>query len=305
MVHLAGKGGMWLEYLGGGGIRPEPERPMSSLPQAPRRRTVARPKLELGSAPPPRRNRSREFWAVVVSTCIHGAAMLLATLWLISNKDRRPGLLVGKFDAPHAEALAQIEGLNDPLSIERTERPSFDTRIMETPELESPITIEGEGAPSSAAEFPSGGGGGSTEVVQGVTLQVGDPQFTLVWDSKADLDLHVEEPGGTHIWWRNRKSNDGGLLDVDDSDGFGPENIYWNETIGPDGARTAGKGPPGIYKWYVRYYSGVKEELGFGYTPIATRWKVRVKNRGKETVYTGILRRPNEQSKVYSVRVGE
>lgn len=278
---------------------------MSTPPQASPRRPASRPKLDLDAGAPPARQRWRGFWATALSVVVHVAIMTLATFWIISHRERKVGLLIGQIDGPKAEELARIEGLGDPLTIERTERPSFDTRIMDTPELESPVTIGNEGKSGTGGDFPSGPGGGSTEVIQGVTIKVGDPQFTLVWDSKADLDLHVVEPDDTHLWWRNRRSNSGGLLDVDDSDGFGPENVFWNEGIGLDGRRTPNHGPPGEYKWYVRYYSGVKESIGFSYTPIATRWKVRIKNHGKETVHTGILRRPNEQSKVFTIRVGE
>jgi len=51
---------------------------------------------------------------------------------------------------------------------------------------------------------------------------VGDPQFTLLWDTKADIDLHVIEPGGKEIFWNDPKGKFGGELDVDNIEGSAP-----------------------------------------------------------------------------------
>ncbi|WP_028108893.1 YfaP family protein [Ferrimonas futtsuensis] len=48
---------------------------------------------------------------------------------------------------------------------------------------------------------------------------------TLTWGDQPDVDLHVFEPGGAHVYYRNPQGNDG-TLDVDDTNGFGPENYY-------------------------------------------------------------------------------
>lgn len=126
-----------------------------------------------------------------------------------------------------------------------------------------------------------------TETVQGVEVRVGDPQFTLIWDSPADIDLHVEEPGGSHIYWASRRGSQGGELDVDDIDGYGPENIYWTSAQGSHG-------PPGVYRWLVHYYAG-----NAGFAP-PTRWKVRLKHDGKTTIYQGRLNGIGDRSKIYS-----
>ena len=85
-------------------------------------------------------------------------------------------------------------------------------------------------------------------------MKVGDPQFTLIWDTDdVDLDLHVLEPGGKEIFWEDPKGDKGGELDVDNTKGFGPENVYWLvESDGPDSEKVKGPGPPGVYKWYRR-----------------------------------------------------
>ena len=146
------------------------------------------------------------------------------------------------------------------------------------------------GAPSQAgngdgfgvAKFGSGG-----ENINGVDVKVGDPQFTLIWDSRADVDLHVLEPGGSHIYWENRNGEKGAELDVDDVDGFGPENIYWVQ----------GKGPPGEYKWYVLYYGGL------GGVSVPTRWKVRIKHNGQVTTKEGKFTTIGQKSQVYSFKL--
>jgi len=75
----------------------------------------------------------------------------------------------------------------------------------------------------------------------------GDVKVTLTWDNYADVDLHVVDPSGTRIYWNHDYSSaTNGQLDVDDTNGFGPENIYWPK----DGA------PDGNYRVYVKHYSG-------------------------------------------------
>jgi hypothetical protein len=135
---------------------------------------------------------------------------------------------------------------------------------------------------------------GGTETVNNVSVKVGNPQFTLIWDSNVDLDLHVLEPGGSHISFEYRNGRRGGELDVDDVDGFGPENIYWG------GGLNKGNGPPGEYKWYVHYYGGAVSEFGRQVLKTPTRWRVRLKHNGTYKVFEGKLNAAGQQSKVYT-----
>jgi hypothetical protein len=74
----------------------------------------------------------------------------------------------------------------------------------------------------------------------------GDVQISLAWDNEADLDLWVTDPAGERIYYGNRSSASGGQLDVDDRNGFGPENIFWPE----------GEAPEGTYRVQLDHYSG-------------------------------------------------
>ena len=72
----------------------------------------------------------------------------------------------------------------------------------------------------------------------------GDLLVSLTWDTDdTDLDLFVIEPSGFVVY----PGDDEGPtaeLDVDDTDGYGPENIY----VPP------GEAAAGVYKVYVGYY---------------------------------------------------
>lgn len=75
-------------------------------------------------------------------------------------------------------------------------------------------------------------------------LGTGDLQVTLTWDlDDTDVDLFVIEPDGTVVGYYH-KHGPTAELDVDDVDGFGPENIY----VAP------GMAAAGVYKVYVGYY---------------------------------------------------
>ncbi len=70
-------------------------------------------------------------------------------------------------------------------------------------------------------------------------------RVVLSWDSDhTDLDLHVVSPDGEHVFFGNRVGKNGGALDVDVTDGYGPE-IY-----------AIPSPPPGNWQVYVNYYGG-------------------------------------------------
>lgn len=74
---------------------------------------------------------------------------------------------------------------------------------------------------------------------------------TLTWGSNPDLDLHVFEPNGTHVYYRNLVGISG-YLDRDDVTSYGPEHYYVScDTI-----------EPGTYRFGVNYYYGYSAETG-------------------------------------------
>lgn len=48
---------------------------------------------------------------------------------------------------------------------------------------------------------------------------------TLTWSGPGDVDLHVLEPSGRHVYY-NAKQGSAGYLDVDNTTGYGPEHYY-------------------------------------------------------------------------------
>ena len=65
----------------------------------------------------------------------------------------------------------------------------------------------------------------------------------LLWDTDGtDLDLHVISPDGQHTYYGNRRTGNGGALDIDVTTGYGPE-IYSTPTP-----------VEGTYLVYVNYY---------------------------------------------------
>lgn len=49
--------------------------------------------------------------------------------------------------------------------------------------------------------------------------------INLTWDGSGDVDLHTYEPNGQHVYYRH-PSGTTGYLDIDNTDGFGPEHYY-------------------------------------------------------------------------------
>lgn len=71
-----------------------------------------------------------------------------------------------------------------------------------------------------------------------------DMQVVLSWDtSGTDVDLHVVDPVGEECYYGHRLTKAGGKLDVDDTDGFGPE-VF-----------TLASAPKGKYQVRVKYFS--------------------------------------------------
>lgn len=124
--------------------------------------------------------------------------------------------------------------------------------------------------PVADAEAVLAGGGGSV-------------QISLTWDTTADLDLWVTDPAGERIYYGNRSSATGGVLDVDDTDGFGPENIYW----------PTNDAPVGTYTVQVDHFRGASP----------SPWRVTIVLSGRTQTFSGSVS-TNETDTVTTFTVG-
>jgi hypothetical protein len=117
--------------------------------------------------------------------------------------------------------------------------------VLVLPEFLRPPTAK-PGAGSGAGHgIPGGAGGGGGK--KGTPLGTGDVSFRIYWEPPVhDIDLHVIDPHGHHLWYRETACPCGGRLDRDDTTSGGPENIFWPK----------GKGPQGEYRYFALYYSG-------------------------------------------------
>jgi hypothetical protein len=259
-------------------------------------------------------------WAGSVS--LHAVFLLILGFWYFGSPSNAPiafdSRLAGSPNGvPEGDTLTG--GLNSPLPmplapIDEKEMSLVATPLtqMDTIPLEADLRFRTNKKPSAgggeANDNPGAGDGDGFglarfgeggEMIRGVSVKVGDPQFTLIWNTdQVDLDLHVLEPGGKEIYWESPKGDKGGELDVDNTKGYGPENVYWLvDAEGPGSEKVKGPGPPGVYKWYVVYWGG------FGGIARPTHWQVRVKHDGQVNVYHGKFKALNERSKIYTLNV--
>ncbi|HVR98355.1 MAG TPA: hypothetical protein VMW27_17200 [Thermoanaerobaculia bacterium] len=112
----------------------------------------------------------------------------------------------------------------------------------------------------------------------------GDIAFRLLWTGTSDLDLYVEDPAGSCIYFLGRRSESGGILDIDCNAGeenMCPqpiENVYW----------PTGTAPPGTYKFWVNTNSLLPSEV-----PIPFELQLL---RGRKVVWrhTGVIQKYEE-----------
>jgi len=71
--------------------------------------------------------------------------------------------------------------------------------------------------------------------VNGVCVGTGIISVTATWTVEGDGDIHVQTPNNSHIYYGLKTDPTGGYLDVDDTEGTGPENIYWPIGTHPSG----------------------------------------------------------------------
>lgn len=87
-----------------------------------------------------------------------------------------------------------------------------------------------------------------TEALAWPVPQVGKGPIsvTMTWGEQPDVDLHVFEPGGSHVYYAS-PSGQAGYLDHDDSRSYGPEHYYVDSCDMLE---------PGRYGVAVNYYRG-------------------------------------------------
>lgn len=106
---------------------------------------------------------------------------------------------------------------------------------------------------------------------------------TLTWDqSNSDVDLHVQEPGtdGRHIYWSNKGyTGSNPYLDMDNTEGYGPEHYYATEGMTLPGSTSL----YGTYQIKVQYYA---DHSGAETTQPIT-WHVTVKYLAFKNTNTG------------------
>jgi uncharacterized protein YfaP (DUF2135 family) len=112
----------------------------------------------------------------------------------------------------------------------------FEARLPVKP---GPNTVE--------ASAQNASGSGRDQVSFFASVPQTDLQILLTWDTDGtDLDLHVTEPSGEECYHGNRQTASGGVLEVDDTDGFGPE-VY----LSP-------RATLGEYRFAVAYYDAAR-----------------------------------------------
>ena len=137
----------------------------------------------------------------------------------------------------------------------------------------------GSRSPGSGSTGSGRGGGGRRG---GRALGTGDVSFRLYWKPPfEDIDLHVVDPNGHHLWYIKTTCPCDGRLDRDDTTSGGPENIFW----------PTGKGPRGTYVYYALYYRGTGPK----------RVILEVRKKGKVIrKHTHTLRREQQTTKRFT-----
>ncbi len=123
----------------------------------------------------------------------------------------------------------------------------FDTDVCSNYPISGSLTVSKDGE-DYTIEFNDECDGTFEAPNQG---QTGDVSFRLTWNTPEDLDLHVMEPDGTHIYYNNTgPTSTGGQLDVDSNYPCGAnsnavENVFW----------PVGSAPHGTYTFWVTRWS--------------------------------------------------
>ena len=107
----------------------------------------------------------------------------------------------------------------------------------------------------------------------------GEVQISLAWDDYNDLDLHLFCPSGERIYFNNKKSECGGVLDVDMNvrpvSKTPVENVVWRQNA-----------PMGTYKVGVHFYKHHRKRR----TKRLCKFRLRVVTHGQSKEYLGSIK---------------
>lgn len=125
-----------------------------------------------------------------------------------------------------------------------------------------------------------------------INLDGSDLIVAIAWNTdRTDIDLHVIEPSGEECFYSHKKTQSGGFITRDVTQGFGPE-MYVNK-----------KAPKGKYELLVNYFSTDRNKLG-----LQTKVLVRtIRNWGTdqevEEVRTVSLKSQKEKQSIGKVEI--
>lgn len=106
-----------------------------------------------------------------------------------------------------------------------------------------------------------------------IQVGTGKLQVSVSFDNAKDIDLHLIEPNGSHIYYGQSTSSNGGQLDLDSNASCNIDNIN-NENIYYENEATV---EAGTYKAYVVMYSNCDESVATNYV-LTVRYNGRVLN---------------------------
>lgn len=113
-------------------------------------------------------------------------------------------------------------------------------------------------------------------------------RIVLAWDTDhTDVDLHVVTPNGEHAWYGQRTIPSGGSIDIDATDGYGPE-IFATPNA-----------QHGMYQVYANYFGGSNGENAITVCKVMIITNENTPNE-KQQVFNVPLRKAGELTMVKS-----
>lgn len=153
------------------------------------------------------------------------------------------------------------------------------------------LTVAAPGENIIQALAHNNDGYGSDSLTTFVQIPKRDVKIVLFWDTdNTDVDLYVTNPLNERCFYRNPSTSIGDNLDVDDTDGYGPETYTLNNAI------------PGTYQVQIHYYA----DNGVPLTE-ADLWIVIYEGTDREEQYhyQGLLRSEGDILNIASFTITE